>query len=80
MIRGLQNIVRLGTVIMYNLTRFCIRKTARIFLLENKRFAGHSKWQNIKHIKGEKDAEKSTLYASYAKRMKVAIAGMFLIQ
>ncbi|KAK0087899.1 hypothetical protein PV325_013778 [Microctonus aethiopoides] len=59
---------------MNNLTRFCIRKTARIFLLENKRFAGHSKWQNIKHIKGEKDAEKSALYALFAKRMKVAIA------
>ncbi|CAH1164074.1 unnamed protein product [Phaedon cochleariae] len=38
-----------------------------------KRFAGHSKWQNIKHIKGLKDAQKCQLFTKLGRQIKVAI-------
>ncbi|XP_015597709.1 translational activator of cytochrome c oxidase 1 [Cephus cinctus] len=50
------------------------KRTSRVLWQESKRFAGHSKWANIKHIKGQKDAEKSSLYLQYTRRMKIAIA------
>jgi len=37
------------------------------------RFAGHSKWSNIRHIKGAKDAQRSKLTVLYCHRMQVAI-------
>ncbi|XP_043279662.1 translational activator of cytochrome c oxidase 1 [Venturia canescens] len=40
---------------------------------EAQRFAGHSKWANIKHIKAEKDKEKSALFAKLTRQMRVAI-------
>lgn len=60
---------------MYNFTKFYIRKTAVELFRQDKRFAGHSKWQNIRHIKQEKDAERSAIFKSLATRMKIAIAG-----
>src|SRR6218665_486318 len=36
-------------------------------------FAGHSKWQNIKHIKGAKDQQKSLLYNRLVGRIKYAV-------
>ena len=44
---------------------------------ETKRFAGHSKWANIKHIKAEKDKERGMLFSKYFRLMKVAITGMY---
>lgn len=41
-----------------------------------KRFAGHSKWQNIRHIKAAKDAEKSNMFSKLSRQIKVAVAGM----
>lgn len=38
-----------------------------------KRNAGHSKWQNIRHIKGAKDAERANLFTRLARQMKVAV-------
>ncbi|KAJ8971252.1 hypothetical protein NQ314_000793 [Rhamnusium bicolor] len=38
-----------------------------------KRSAGHSKWQNIKHIKGAKDAQRSLLFTKLSRQMKVAV-------
>lgn len=35
--------------------------------------AGHSKWQNIRHIKATKDAEKSQMFARYSHRMRLVI-------
>ncbi|KAF7995704.1 hypothetical protein HCN44_006811 [Aphidius gifuensis] len=58
---------------MYHLTRLCARSTRDVYRQE-KRFAGHSKWANIRHTKAEKDGEKSAMIQSYVKRMKVAIA------
>lgn len=43
-----------------------------------KRYAGHSKWQNIKHIKGEKDAQRSLLFTKLGRMMKVAVTGIVL--
>ncbi|XP_063985740.1 translational activator of cytochrome c oxidase 1 [Diachasmimorpha longicaudata] len=62
---------------MYSFARSCLRNTpvhSKNILRQEKRFAGHSKWQNIKHTKAEKDGEKSLMFASYVKRMKIAIA------
>ncbi|KAM0725373.1 Translational activator of cytochrome c oxidase 1 [Formica fusca] len=39
----------------------------------NKRFAGHSKWANIKHIKEEKDNERMVLFHHLKRQMEVAI-------
>lgn len=40
-----------------------------------KRYAGHSKWQNIKHIKGEKDAQRSEIFTKLGRYMRVAVTG-----
>lgn len=40
-----------------------------------KRYAGHSKWQNIKHTKGEKDAQRADTFTKLGRYMKVAVAG-----
>lgn len=40
-----------------------------------KRYAGHSKWQNIRHTKALKDTQRSQLYSQLGQRMKVAIQG-----
>ncbi|CAL1689336.1 unnamed protein product [Lasius platythorax] len=39
----------------------------------NKRFAGHSKWANIKHIKAEKDNERMVLFHHLKLQMQIAI-------
>lgn len=39
----------------------------------NRRYAGHSKWQNIRHIKGAKDAERSRIFTKLSSQMKVAV-------
>ncbi|KAG8312253.1 hypothetical protein J6590_026698 [Homalodisca vitripennis] len=41
-----------------------------------KRFAGHSKWQNIRHTKALKDTQRSLLYVKFCQRIKVAIQGL----
>lgn len=41
----------------------------------SKRFAGHSKWQNIKHIKGAKDAQKSEVFTRLSRQIKLAAQG-----
>ncbi|CAH1382714.1 hypothetical protein MTP99_006695 [Tenebrio molitor] len=38
-----------------------------------RRFAGHSKWQNIRHIKAAKDSARSVLFVKISRQMKVAI-------
>lgn len=40
-----------------------------------KRFAGHSKWANIKHIKGAKDAQRGLLFGKLSRQIKVAVTG-----
>ncbi|KAI5713368.1 hypothetical protein M8J75_015859 [Diaphorina citri] len=37
------------------------------------RYAGHSKWQNIRHIKAAKDQEKATLFTNLSKKLKLAV-------
>lgn len=41
--------------------------------LTTKRFAGHSKWQNIRHTKAAKDAEKATVIQRFARMTRLAI-------
>ncbi|XP_065167259.1 translational activator of cytochrome c oxidase 1 [Atheta coriaria] len=38
-----------------------------------KRYAGHSKWANIRHTKGAKDAQRGALFTKLAQKMKIAI-------
>ncbi|VEN56528.1 unnamed protein product [Callosobruchus maculatus] len=38
-----------------------------------KRYAGHSKWQNIRHIKGIKDAQKNLLFTRISRMINVAV-------
>ncbi|KAJ8981949.1 hypothetical protein NQ317_002121 [Molorchus minor] len=38
-----------------------------------KRCAGHSKWQNIRHIKGAKDMERSQIFTKLGRQIKVAV-------
>lgn len=45
----------------------------------NKRFAGHSKWANIKHIKAEKDNERMVLFHHLKLQMQIAIQGIFIM-
>ncbi|EFN76106.1 Coiled-coil domain-containing protein 44 [Harpegnathos saltator] len=40
---------------------------------DSQRFKGHSKWDNIRHIKAEKDYERMLLFKSLKLQMKVAI-------
>ncbi|XP_028130808.1 translational activator of cytochrome c oxidase 1 [Diabrotica virgifera virgifera] len=42
-------------------------------VVQSKRFAGHSKWANIRHIKGAKDAERSRLFTKLGRQIKVAV-------
>lgn len=60
--------------------RFLIREEAVVshsFLLHwffpVRGMAGHSKWQNIRHIKGAKDKEKSHLSTKFAQRLRLAV-------
>lgn len=62
--------------------RFLIREEAVVshsFLLHwffpVRGMAGHSKWQNIRHIKGAKDKEKSHLSTKFAQRLRLAVKG-----
>lgn len=48
-----------------------------VFGVVIKRFAGHSKWANIRHIKAAKDGEKSMRAGRAALRIKIAIRGVF---
>lgn len=41
-------------------------------------FAGHSKWQNIRHIKAQKDGERSLQFVRLARQIRVAIQGNYL--
>lgn len=60
-----------------NLTSACLRLSGALETIHFTpcRFAGHSKWQNIRHIKGAKDAERSALFHRLARQMKVAVQG-----
>ncbi|XP_034946946.1 probable transcriptional regulatory protein TTE1135 [Chelonus insularis] len=59
---------------MYKLTRFSVKKITKELITQDKKFKGHSKWQNIRHIKAEKDAEKAAMIINLCRRIKVAIA------
>ncbi|XP_046388820.1 translational activator of cytochrome c oxidase 1 [Ischnura elegans] len=39
-----------------------------------RKYAGHSKWANIKHIKAAKDAERSALFERLSRQIRVAIS------
>lgn len=50
-------------------------RVATGMLAFSRHMAGHSKWNNIKHIKGAKDAERAVIYNRLCNRMKAVIRG-----
>lgn len=52
------------------LTKLCFETIST-----SKRFAGHSKWQNIRHIKSAKDTQKSDAFGRMSRQMKLAAQG-----
>lgn len=62
---------------MYRNLVFKVTDRCRLALNDTvpKREAGHSKWSNIKHIKGANDQQKSLLFAKFSRQMKLAIRG-----
>lgn len=61
--------------LVFNVTHHCHNALYNIVL---KRNAGHSKWSNIKHIKGANDQQKATLFAKLSRQIKLAIRGKLL--
>lgn len=53
-------------------------KYKNILFQETKRYAGHSKWKNIKATKEANDTARSVLFKSISYRMKAVALGMFL--
>lgn len=43
--------------------------------MANRSMAGHAKWQNIKHIKEEKDRQKNLMCNKYARLVAIAVKG-----
>lgn len=71
----LHRVIGLEKNMLLNITK-TLPKLCEKYLGNNliaKRSAGHSKWQNIKHIKGLKDAQRSTLFTKLGRQMKAAV-------
>lgn len=65
-----------STVKFLNITSTMLRNFIQKYSIVNpiiKRYAGHSKWANIKHVKGAKDAERSTIFTKLSRQIKVAV-------
>ena len=58
----------------YRLNFLMYHKCRSILLQETRRYAGHSKWQNIKHTKQEQDAARASLFRSLTNKMRIAIS------
>lgn len=52
--------------------------TCRNIFIETRRYAGHSKWKNIKATKEAQDGEKSAIFRSLAFKMKAVIKGIYI--
>ncbi|XP_076765398.1 putative transcriptional regulatory protein Aasi_0624 [Xylocopa sonorina] len=57
----------------YRLNVLLYNTSKHILTQETRRYAGHSKWQNIKHIKQEQDMARSLLFRSLLSKMKAVI-------
>ncbi|XP_011050017.1 PREDICTED: translational activator of cytochrome c oxidase 1 [Acromyrmex echinatior] len=55
------------------LNRLLLNRHIYLSFKNNKRFAGHSKWQNIKHIKEENDNKRMVLFHHLKIQMTIAI-------
>ncbi|CAK9819922.1 Probable transcriptional regulatory protein PERMA_0079 [Anthophora quadrimaculata] len=57
----------------YRLNILLFNKYKNVLIQESKRYAGHSKWQNIKSTKQSQDAARSLLFKNLASKMKVIV-------
>lgn len=55
-----------------------ICNTYRNIFIETRRYAGHSKWKNIKATKEAQDSEKSAIFRSLASKMKAVVKGIYI--
>ncbi|CAK9812914.1 Probable transcriptional regulatory protein LMOf2365_1554 [Anthophora plagiata] len=55
----------------YRLNILLFNKYKNVLIQESKRYAGHSKWQNIKSTKQSHDTAKSLLFKTLASKMKI---------
>lgn len=56
-----------------------IYNTYRNIFVETRRYAGHSKWKNIKATKQAQDSEKSAIFRNLAIKMKSVIKGNYIL-
>lgn len=53
----------------------CIKQNDFYNVMNNKRMAGHAKWQNVKHVKAEKDRQKNIMCNKYVFLIGLAVRG-----
>lgn len=63
--------MKFRNVLLYN-------RYTNILIQETKRYAGHSKWQNIKATKQEHDTARAQIFNTLSHKMKAVAIGMFL--
>lgn len=52
--------------------------TAKLHISSSK-LAGHSKWANIKHTKGLKDAQRAALFSRLSRYIRMAVQGKYMV-
>lgn len=55
---------------MFRQAKFCLSALTQA---TTRRYAGHSKWANIKHDKAVKDSKRATSFAKFSKMIRIAI-------
>lgn len=55
------------------LIRFCASPLGPLLFYQQERFAGHSKWQNIKHVKASNDQKKGVTASRYSMLIRRAV-------
>lgn len=71
-------ILNAGAYRQFNVYQPSVKYKPSVYLsnFEMYRFmAGHAKWQNVKHVKAEKDRQKSVLFNKYVRIINAAIRG-----
>lgn len=52
-----------------------LKNAAAKIHVSSSKLAGHSKWANIKHIKGLKDAQRAAQFARLSRFIRMAVQG-----
>ncbi|XP_053998884.1 translational activator of cytochrome c oxidase 1 [Hylaeus anthracinus] len=68
------NLCEFVCIMKFRLTSLIYNKCKSIVLQDTRNYAGHSKWQNIKHDKQAKDMARSKLFRMLTNKMRATIA------